>query len=384
MNNKPSLFIKDTVKSLTFIVPVIFSMASCSGMGAFAGAVFACAATLICNPLNEKQQMPIYVSLLIITSIFKEYGASSAALSIVICGILLAVSSLFYNKIKSKFENITDASVSGTVMLSCAIIVTILFTTDYFGIGATGYNAKEMIESYLSLGFHPNWRGVLYGTIVMVVMITFPRKFKKVSGIISASFIALIITTVLNLFLNPSDMISAISEVGKLSFVDYRNNILLSLFKTKPSILISVLSGVSLFVTHLYALITNNEYSKKDLLACGVMNTVSGFATNLTLPCINKKEKFLSSLTAAITAGVMFLVLQDYIARIPVHSCAVIIIVGVWQSVNWKEIKKIFLSVSGVLIFTAVAVSSSYVGYWITPFYVLIFTLIFKPQKSIK
>ena len=59
--------------------------------------------------------------------------------------------------------------------------MTILQTNNYFGINATGVSAVDMLLSYRSFGFHANWRTVLYGTIVLVLMITYPRKFKKAS-----------------------------------------------------------------------------------------------------------------------------------------------------------------------------------------------------------
>jgi MFS superfamily sulfate permease-like transporter len=155
-----------------------------------------------------------------------------------------------------------------------------LLTTHYFGIGASGSNAKEMITSYLSLGFHPNWRGVLYGTIVMVIMITFPRKFKKLCKTISAPFIAVVITLILNLFLNPSYMVSAINEIGGFSF-----------------------------------------------------------STAALLPESNIFD------------------------RIPVHSLAVILIVGAWENVKWKEIKKVFSSPVNVLFFDASVIATLYFGY---------------------
>ena len=150
---KTNFSVKDTLSVLTTIAPFAFSMAVCSGFGAFTGAVFACVATLICDITEKKQQMPIYVSLLIITYTFKEFGISTASLSIVICGVLLVISSLFYEKAKHKLELLSDISVAGSLMLSCALTVTVLFTTDYFGIGATGNTAKEM-DGKISRGSH--------------------------------------------------------------------------------------------------------------------------------------------------------------------------------------------------------------------------------------
>ncbi len=381
---KTNFSVKDTLSVFTNTAPFAFSMAVCSGFGAFAGAVFACVATLTCNITEKKQHMPIYVSLLIITYTFKEFGISTTVLSIVVCGILLIISALFYEKAKIKLELLSDSSVAGSLMLSCALITTVLFTTDYFGIGATGNTAKEMIESYLSLGFHPNWRGVLYGTIVMVVMITFPRKFKKATKVISAAFIALLVSTILNLFLNPSDMITAIREAGALSFDEYKNTMLLPILNTKPNVLPSVFSGASLFLTYFYVLLQNEKCSKSDFVACGISNCVFGFTTCMPIPNTAKKEKLLNGLASSVLAGIIFFVFNGFIARIPVHSCAVVIIVGAWQSVKWSEVKKIFSNALNIFLFIPIIILSLWKGYFYIPFYALIALRYYSYEKSEK
>lgn len=372
MKNKSVSFIKETSFTLTSVIPVAFSMGICSGMGAFAGAVFACIAALICGTVEEKKQMPAYASFLIVTYAFKEFGASTASLSIIICGVLLVFSGLFANKAKEKLDKLSDNPVTGAVMLSCALAVTVLFTTDYFGIGATGNTVREMIESYLSLGFHPNWRGVLYGTIVMVVMITFPRKFKKLSGIISAPFLALILTAALNFLLNPSDMISAIREIGALSFSEYDNDIFLPAFGSGTRIIYSVLCGISLYLTCFYMYLQNENRKKSDFIIGGVASCVSGFVTCMAIPTVAKKEKLLNGVVASLLTGLIFFAFKDFIARIPVHSCAVVLIVGAWQSVKWSEVKKAFSSTLNIFIFAVIIIFGLFKGYVFVPLYAIV------------
>lgn len=381
LNNKTNLFIKETVHTVTSVLPLALSMSVCAGMGAFSGAVFACIAALICGTVEEKKQMPAYASFLIVTYAFKEFGSSTVSLSILICGILLIISALFYNKAKEKLDDIPNNPVTGTVMLLCALTVTILFTTDYFGIGATGNTVKDIIASYISLGFHPNWRGVLYGTIVMVVMITFPRKFKKANKIINAAFIALIITTLLNLFLNPSDMITSINEVGTISFSEYKNNILLSAFKSNQSLLYAFVCGISLYLTCFYMLLQNESCQKSDFIFGGIANCAAGFITCMSVPNITKKSRFSNGVIASLLTGIIFFVLHDFIERIPVHSCAVILIVGVWQSIKWSEVKKVFSSALNIIIFAVIIILGLVKSFAFVPVYALA-ALLFYSYKA--
>ena len=222
---------------------------------------------------DSKKIMPVFAGFLIVMFVSNTFAAT-AALVALIAALIVAAIYFFYPKALTIKSNPVTAGFS----LATALTITVMLTTYYFGIGASGNNVKEMIASYLSLGFHPNWRGVLYGTVVMVIMITFPRKFKKFCKTVKAPFIAIIFTLILNLFLNPSDLPTSITEIGNFSL----NNISASL---------------------------------------------------------------------------------GLIDRIPVHSLAVVMIVGAWESVRWGEVKKAFSSLVAIICFTASAVSTLYFGY---------------------
>lgn len=109
------------------------------------------------------------------------------------------------------------APVAGGFTIGTALVMTILQTNNYFGINATGVSAVDMLLSYRSFGFHANWRTVLYGTIVLVLMITYPRKFKKLHRKIPAQFVSLVIALGLHLCLVPSAGQSPVLEVGAFS-----------------------------------------------------------------------------------------------------------------------------------------------------------------------
>lgn len=365
MELNKSFSVKDAIFILTYTLPLTLSMAVCAGMGAFAGAVFACIAAFICGAVEEKKQMPVYASFLTVTYTFREFGASTTALAVAVCGILLALSWKY--KGSQKLDILSKSPINGSVMLLSALIVTILFTTDYFGIGASGNTAREIIASYLSLGFHPNWRGVLYGTIVMVVMITFPRKFKKATQIVSAAFIALIITTALNFWLIPSDMITSIREIGVISFYDYKNSILFPVLNSKPEIFHALFCGISLYLICLYMILQNPNRKKSDFIIGGISNCLAGFSTCMIIPNITRKNKLISGIIASMLTGIIFFVCNDFIARIPVHSCAVVLIVGAWQSVKWSEVKKIFSSALNIAFFVLITIVCLLLGYIYTP-----------------
>lgn len=360
-NNKILSFAKETVKALTFMFPLAFSVAVCLGFSEIIGVLFACIAMILVPTDRFEKSMPTYSAFLIMGYVYfhnlKEYRGEAAFCAFLICGILLIASSFFYEKLKTLFAS---PAVSG-VMLATALTVTVLFTTDYFGIGATGNTVREMIASYVSLGFHPNWRGVLYGTIVMVIMITVPRKFKKFSKTFSASFIALAATLLLNLALNPADMATSITEITDGT----KANLLAFLFGEITSfknIIYAIPSGIALFLVSFYAISQNENSKKSDYIIAGAANAAIGVLAYFPLPYGIKKKSFLPGITAAAITLFMLYFGESLILRIPLHSCAVVLIVGAWQSMKWGEMKKAFSGILPVVCFTACVLSCLLTG----------------------
>ncbi len=379
MKSKSLFLLKDILYYLTYFFPLAFSMAVLSGFGAGIGILFSVVAIILFPKLNSNKVMPLLISFLILCK-----NPDVALSSSIICGFLLMISSYYYDKIK---KLIICPVVSG-IMLSGALTITVLFTTDYFGIGATGNNVTEMIKSYVSLGFHPNWRGVLYGTIVLVLMITIPRKFKASSKYLSSSFIALVFTLILNLFLNPSHMISAINEIEytDLSMIkdyfDLRLNLLFN-FKT-------FLIAFTLFIIYFYSITIFDNPEKKDYIYSGISNVFSSGLIGMPLPYgVNKNYRDLfARVIAAMLVLISFLLLKDYFLRIPLHSCAVVIIVSAWDSVKWKEIKNAFGKISGSLFFAISFVlcllTDMPFGITVSTFAFALISIIFQNKKTCK
>lgn len=333
---------KNAAYYLTNYFPLAFCMAVCFGFRAAIGIIFSCLTILFAPDIKSNKIMPLIISFFILGSNIENSLEAS-----LICGILLIISSFCFNKLKKLFYL---PAISG-IMLAGALTVTVMFTTNYFGIGATGGNVTEMIKSYISLGFHPNWRGVLYGTIVLVIMITFPRKFKSFNKYVSAPFIALFITLILNLFLNPSYMITSISEIPYSDTIWIKDYFI---SRTELNFSIeTVLIGLSLFVICFYSVSTLDSSNRNDFIACGVANTLSAGLIGFPLPYgVNKNSKtIISRIIAATILLVIFFIFDDILLRIPVHSCAVVIIVSAWESVKWSEIKKTFAGISPLFIF---------------------------------
>lgn len=348
-DKKLKSFASDSAYLFTTILPLVLSMAVCSGFGV-TSAIFASAIACLLVTFNKtKMIMPVFTTYLLVSFTFKEYGASTAAAAIALSGAaMIALAFLGFD-----FKQIVFKPVTIAIMLASAVTVTVLETTLYFGIGATGNTVDMMINSYRSLGFHPNWRGILFGTIVLVLMITYPRKFKKTDKIIRAPFVALALVLALNLILNPADMISPIKEIGAYTF-DFKG-VFLPSFKSKLDLIGVLTSGLAIFFTTAYS-VAEFKGTNLDYAVTGAVNCVCSAFSGSFIPVTSQtyKRKNYAGIPAAILCVAVLLLCGKFIARIPVSACAVVLIVGAWQSVKWGEIKKAFIDVPSLSCFIAV------------------------------
>ena len=205
---------KDALGSLTavgWIFPLALAFGSNSPFGAAAGLVGAIIACIIGSGSRDRIPTPHVEVFAILIYAANTIGVPGAMLSSIIAGMLLLfVATIQFNK---SFFKIPPAAL-GAVTFIVAAVLCITQVNYYFGIGVPSGSAFETLAAYRSFGFHSNWRGVLYGTITLVIMITYPIKFKKLSRKVPAPAVALVLTTVLNLILNPVAERTAIDEVG--------------------------------------------------------------------------------------------------------------------------------------------------------------------------
>ncbi|MCL2507806.1 MAG: hypothetical protein FWF05_01380 [Oscillospiraceae bacterium] len=327
------------VTSALFVFPLYAAMGACTGAGMNSGMIGAAIASALGAFSGGMSPQAVYL-FIIFSSAQAVSGTGLAMASVCAAGVITTV--LAFAPAERLKKVLVTPETAG-LGAAAAFLVTAMQTNNYFGIGASGDDALTMIRSYLSLGFHPNWRGVLYGTIVLVVMITFPKKFKSLSKKLPASFIAVAVTLVLNLFLNPAAETTAISEAGAYSFAagSLLQNALF------PDFRISLFYGIvyAVIIALVFAgmltsyLIEDGSGGKRAGLAAGIGNILSGALGGV--PVAVNTERW-SPLSGAVGAGltlVLFAAMKPITARIPLPALAVVLIMTAWQNVGWRRVK---------------------------------------------
>ncbi len=331
MDSKKELIFRSIYKT-GFVIAFCLSMGVCGPFGFSGGMIIALISAVFLNITPDTLISPMLTEFLILSFAASRTGAAGA-IAVTVPGviIMLAVSR------SDKFRKIiTESGLPGIISLFTALAVTILVTNTYFGIGASGDTVIDMLRSYRSLGFHPNWRGILYGTIVMVIMITFPRKFKKAKNIMNMAFAAIVITYILNLLLTlktlPVPFEEAGGFTGKLFDFTLRLNGI--------NIFIIIISALAFGITAAVSL-----PGKTGIPACA--GTAVSAAASSVFGCAVTTEGnsipsgYISGIISAAAAGLIFIVTKGF-ARLPAASCAVVLLVAAWQSLDKPSIKLAF------------------------------------------
>lgn len=312
------------------LFPFSMAVGVCSGFGILGGCA-AAVVCIVCGALFGFAFLPSWWTLLPIYALAFRFGSGAASVAVLLGGVFAFLLSLLPQE---KRKLLFTPSVLAGFWLSAAFTTTALQTTNYFGIGAVGGTVREIFADYISLGFHPNWRGILYGTIVMVVLITYPRKFKQFSKKLSAAFVALAVTLPLHLALVPRAEGSPVDEVGAFSWQNLFGGAFFAGEIPHSAVPAILCAGLSL------ALLMTRELPDKPIQGLSVASMGCGALGGVPVCTDGTPRTLLSALTCAAVTAVLYLC--PGLSRMPVHALAVVLIVTGWQKVPWGAIAHAF------------------------------------------
>lgn len=290
--------------------------------------VFFC--IVVCSLFSIKLKNKIYapdVFLLIpVHYVVSECG--SYYLPICIVGGVI----MYYLLSKTIKRNHRINSVMAWATLILALIATVILTNQYFGIGASGGTAIEMLKSYRSLGFHPHFRGLLYGTITLFAMITYPFKFRKLNKKLPAEFMTLLIPFILNLFLNPERELTTVNEIDtfKIPF-DFPKVF-------EDANIVPIILGCFYFGFILFLRSSEKNVSRNVLtnMANGIISSLPARQFDIT------SYSLISAVVTIIVSSTTIFLFPNVLARIPMHCVGALLIVSAWQQVPYKNLTLLF------------------------------------------
>ncbi len=307
--------------------------AACVGLGLWN--VFFC--IVICSlfsvKLNNKIYAPDVFLLVPVHYVVSECGNNYLPVCIV-GGVVI-----YYLLSKIIKRNSRITGIIAWTTLTLAIIATVILTNRYFGIGASGSTAIEMLKSYRSLGFHPHFRGLLYGTITLFAMITYPFKFRKLNKTLPAEFMTLLIPFILNLFLNPHRELTTINEIDPF-FSDYQTYTMPfgSSTTLENANIIPIILGCLYLGFVLYLRSSEKDVSRNALanLSSGILSFLPARQFDIT------NYSLISAIVTIIISGAVIFLFPNALSRIPMHCAGALLIVSAWQQVPYKNLSLLF------------------------------------------
>lgn len=347
---------KDVLAGLTVAavaLPLALAFGVSSGADAGAGLITAIIAGLLIGGLSGASYQisgPTGAMSAILIGLSIQYGIQGVFFAGFLSGILLILASIL--KV-GKLVSFIPASVITGFTSGIAIIIAGGQIDNFFGTISQGENLLQKMASYSTLGFSIDWHSVMFGAVVMVLMIVWPKKWQKV---FPSSLAGIILALLINLVLNVG-----VAEVGTIpSTLLPESRLMISMIPWEnlqslimPAISIAALGMIESLLCGASAGKMKKEKlnADRELLAQGIGNTLLPFfggvpataAIARTSVAIKAggQTRLVSVFHSIALIASMFL-LGPFMSRIPLAALAGVLMMTAWRMNEWTEIRHIF------------------------------------------
>lgn len=347
---------KDALAGLTVAavaLPLALAFGVSSGADAGAGLITAIIAGLLIGGLSGASYQisgPTGAMSAILIGLSMQYGIQGVFFAGFLSGILLIIAAIF--KV-GKLVSFIPASVITGFTSGIAIIIAGGQIDNLFGTISEGENLLQKLASYSTLGFSIDWGSVMFGAIVILLMIVWPKTWQKVfPSSLAGIMLALGINLVLNVGVKEVGVIpSTLLPESRLLLTQIQWDNLQNLMM--PAISIAALGMIESLLCGASAGKMKKEKlnADRELLAQGIGNTLLPFfggvpataAIARTSVAIKAggQTRLVSIFHSVALIASMFL-LGPWMSRIPLSALAGVLMMTAWRMNEWDEIHHIF------------------------------------------
>lgn len=348
--------VKDILAGLTVAavaLPLALAFGVSSGADAGAGLITAIVAGLLTGGLSGASYQisgPTGAMSAILIGLSTTYGLQGVFVASFISGVMLLIASLFkFGKVVS----FIPSSVITGFTSGIAIIIATGQIDNFFGVTSKGGNTIEKLLSYFKLGFPINKYALMFGLLVVIIMLIWPKKWASVFPSSLAGIIIALIVNIVGQF-----DVTVVGKIPTTLFPDARLSIA-SLNLTTithliiPAFSIAMLGMIESLLCGASAGKMKNEKLDADmeLFAQGVGNMVIPFFGGVPATAAIARTSVaikaggqtrLVSIFHAIALLISMFVLGPYMSQIPLSALAGVLIMTAWRMNEWDEIKAIF------------------------------------------
>lgn len=348
--------VKDILAGLTVAavaLPLALAFGVSSGADAGAGLITAIVAGLLIGGLSGASYQisgPTGAMSAILIGLSTTYGLQGVFVASFISGVMLLIASLFkFGKVVS----FIPSSVITGFTSGIAIIIATGQIDNFFGVTSKGGNTIEKLLSYFKLGFPINKYALMFGLLVVLIMLIWPKKWASVFPSSLAGIIIALIVNIVGQF-----DVTVVGKIPTTLFPDARLSIASLNLTTVthliiPAFSIAMLGMIESLLCGASAGKMKNEKLDADmeLFAQGVGNMVIPFFGGVPATAAIARTSVaikaggqtrLVSIFHAIALLISMFVLGPYMSQIPLSALAGVLIMTAWRMNEWDEIKAIF------------------------------------------
>lgn len=353
-------FAKDVMAGITVAavaLPLALAFGVSSGADAAAGMITAIVAGIVIAILGGASYQisgPTGAMAAILLSVSAQYGVMGVLTAGFMSGMILILAAVCR---VGKLVSYLPAPVITGFTSGIAIIIALGQIDNFFGTRSVGENAIQKIISYFNGegAFDPNWYAVMFGGIVMLIMILYPKKW---NAVVPSSLVGIIVALVINMVCFAEPVVAEVSAIPATLIAD--NSIISKGFEfgnitslIMPAVSVAALGMIESLLCGASAGKMKGERldATRELVAQGIGNMVipllggvpatAAIARTSVAIKSGGQTRLVSVIHSVVLIMSMFL-LGGVMSRIPLSALAGVLMVTAFRMNEWHSIKSIF------------------------------------------
>lgn len=338
-------------------LPLALAFGVSSGADAASGLITAIAAGIIIGVLSGASYQisgPTGAMAAILLSVSAQYGISGVLTAGFISGAILIIAALC--KV-GKLVSYLPAPVITGFTSGIAIIIALGQIDNFFGTKSTGSDQIAKIASYFNGtgSFEPNWWAVMFGALVILVMIVYPKKW---NAVVPSSLVGIIVALIVNMIFFEEGTVAEVGAIPRSLVTD--GSIIKNGFDLAnithlivPAVSIAALGMIESLLCGASAGKMKGERldAQRELIAQGIGNMVipllggvpaTAAIARTSVAIKSGGQTRLVSVFHSLTLILSMFLLGGVMSRIPLAALAGVLMVTAFRMNEWESIKSIF------------------------------------------
>lgn len=338
-------------------LPLALAFGVSSGADAASGLVTAIVAGIVIGVLSGASYQisgPTGAMAAILLSVSAKFGITGVLTAGFLSGAILIIAALCR---VGKLVSYLPAPVITGFTSGIAIIIALGQIDNFFGTHSVGENQISKIASYFTGegSFNPNWLAVMFGGLVVLIMVIYPKKW---NAVVPSSLVGIIVALIVNMVFFeqgtvaevgaiPSSLITDDSIIRKgFDFANITSLIMPAISIAALGMIESLLCGASAGKMKGERLDASRELVAQGIgnmiipLLGGVPATAAIARTSVAIKS-GGQTRLVSVFHSVVLILSMFL-LGGVMSRIPMAALAGVLMVTAFRMNDWAAIKSIF------------------------------------------